>query len=55
MQEMSTKTQVEWRRRNVFELSSKGHSQVEIAKTADKRVYNQQGLGLSQTAIKGKH
>jgi DNA-binding Lrp family transcriptional regulator len=33
MQEMSTKTQVEWRRRNVFELSSKGHSQVEIAKT----------------------
>ena len=33
MQEMSTKTQVEWRRRNVFELSSKGQSQVEIAKT----------------------
>jgi predicted transcriptional regulator len=33
MQEMSTKTQVEWRRRQVFELSSKGHSQLEIAKT----------------------
>jgi predicted transcriptional regulator len=33
MQEMSTKTQVEWRRRNVFELSSKGLSQLEIAKT----------------------
>src|SRR6188472_4419576 len=30
---MSTKTQVEWRRRQVFELSSKGHSQLEIAKT----------------------
>jgi predicted transcriptional regulator len=30
---MSTKTQVEWRRRHVFELSSKGHSQLEIAKT----------------------
>ena len=30
---MSTKTQVEWRRRSVFELSSKGHSQVDIAKT----------------------
>jgi DNA-binding Lrp family transcriptional regulator len=30
---MSTKIQVEWRRRQVFELSSKGHSQVEIAKT----------------------
>jgi hypothetical protein len=30
---MSTKTQVEWRRRQVFELSSKGQSQVEIAKT----------------------
>jgi predicted transcriptional regulator len=33
MQEMSTKTQVDWRRRQVFELSSKGQSQVEIAKT----------------------
>jgi predicted transcriptional regulator len=33
MQEMSTKTQVEWRRRQVFELSSKGQSQIEIAKT----------------------
>jgi predicted transcriptional regulator len=33
MQEMSTKTQVEWRRRQVFELSSKGQSQVDIAKT----------------------
>jgi DNA-binding NarL/FixJ family response regulator len=33
MQEMNTKTQVEWRRRQVFELSSKGHSQLEIAKT----------------------
>ena len=32
MQELSTKTQVEWRRRQVFELSSKGLSQVEIAK-----------------------
>jgi predicted transcriptional regulator len=27
------KTQVDWRRRYVFELSSKGHNQVEIAKT----------------------
>jgi hypothetical protein len=34
------KIQVNWRRRQVFELSSKGHSQVEIANTADKRVYN---------------
>jgi hypothetical protein len=33
MQGMSTKTQVEWRRRQVFELSSKGHIQVEIAET----------------------
>jgi predicted transcriptional regulator len=33
MQEMSTKIQVDWRRRQVFELSSKGHSQIEIAKT----------------------
>ena len=32
MQEMSTKTQVEWRRCQVFELSSKGLSQVEIAR-----------------------
>ena len=31
-QEMSTKIQVEWRRRQVFELSSKGLSQVEIAR-----------------------
>jgi transposase len=30
---MSTKMQVEWRRRQVFELSSKGQSQTEIAKT----------------------
>lgn len=29
---MSTKIQVEWRRRQVFELSSKGYSQVEIAR-----------------------
>ena len=29
---MSTKTQVEWRRRQIFELSSKGLSQVEIAR-----------------------
>jgi IS30 family transposase len=29
---MSTKTQVEWRRRQVFELSSKGLNQVEIAR-----------------------
>ena len=28
---MSTKMQVEWRRRQVFELSSKGQSQIEIA------------------------
>jgi predicted transcriptional regulator len=33
MQEMSTKMQVEWRRRQVFELSSKGQSQTEIART----------------------
>ena len=32
MQELSTKIQVEWRRRQVFELSSKGLSQVEIAR-----------------------
>ena len=32
MQELSTKIQVEWRRRQVFELSSKGYSQVEIAR-----------------------
>lgn len=32
MQHMSTKIQVEWRRRQVFELSSKGLSQVEIAR-----------------------
>jgi predicted transcriptional regulator len=30
---MSTKMQVEWRRRQVFELSSKGQSQTEIART----------------------
>jgi predicted transcriptional regulator len=30
---MSTKMQVEWRRRQVFELSSKGQSQTEIAGT----------------------
>jgi DeoR/GlpR family transcriptional regulator of sugar metabolism len=30
---MSTKMQVEWRRRQVFELSSKGQSQIEIART----------------------
>jgi transposase len=29
---MSTKIQVEWRRSRVFELSSKGYSQVEIAR-----------------------
>ena len=29
---MSTKTQVEWRRKHVFELSSKGLNQVEIAR-----------------------
>ena len=33
MQEMSTKMQLEWRRRQVFELSSKGQSQTEIART----------------------
>src|SRR5689334_23132096 len=33
MQEMNTKMQVEWRRRQVFELSSKGQSQTEIART----------------------
>ena len=33
MQEMSTKMQLEWRRRQVFELSSKGYSQTEIART----------------------
>ena len=32
LQEMTTKIQVEWRRRQVFELSSKGLSQVEIAR-----------------------
>lgn len=32
MQKLSTKIQVEWRRRQVFELSSKGYSQVEIAR-----------------------
>jgi IS30 family transposase len=30
---MSTKMQVDWRRRQVFELSSKGQSQTEIART----------------------
>jgi predicted transcriptional regulator len=30
---MSTKMQLEWRRRQVFELSSKGQSQTEIART----------------------
>src|SRR5690242_5379297 len=30
---MSTKMQVEWRRRQVFEMSSKGQSQTEIART----------------------
>ncbi len=30
---MSTKMQVEWRRRQVFELSSKGQSQTEIGRT----------------------
>jgi DNA-binding CsgD family transcriptional regulator len=33
MQEMSTKMQLQWRRRQVLELSSKGQSQIEIAKT----------------------
>jgi hypothetical protein len=32
MQLLSTKIQVEWRRRQVFELSSKGYSQVEISR-----------------------
>ena len=32
MQGLGTKIQVEWRRRQVFELSSKGYSQVEIAR-----------------------
>ena len=32
MQDLSTKTQVEWRRRQVFELSSKGLNQIEIAR-----------------------
>ena len=30
---MSTKMQVEWRRASVLELTSKGNSQTEIAKT----------------------
>jgi DNA-binding NarL/FixJ family response regulator len=33
VQETSTKMQVEWRTRQVFELSSKGQSQTEIART----------------------
>jgi predicted transcriptional regulator len=33
MQQMSTKMQVEWRRKQVFEMSSKGQSQTEIART----------------------
>jgi predicted transcriptional regulator len=33
LQQMSTKMQLEWRRRQVFELSSKGQSQTEIART----------------------
>jgi DNA-directed RNA polymerase specialized sigma subunit len=33
VQETSTKMQVEWRRRQVFELSSKGQSQTEIGRT----------------------
>jgi predicted transcriptional regulator len=33
MQDMSTKMHLEWCRRQVFELSSKGQSQTEIAKT----------------------
>lgn len=32
MQVLSTKIQVKWRRRQAFELSSKGYSQVEIAR-----------------------
>ncbi len=32
MQEMSTKMQLEWRRKQVFELSSKGYNQTQIAK-----------------------
>jgi hypothetical protein len=30
---MSTKMQVEWRRRQVFEMASKGQNQIEIART----------------------
>jgi hypothetical protein len=30
---MRTRTQVEWRRRQVFELSSKCHSQLEVGKS----------------------
>ena len=33
VQEMSTKMQVEWRREQIFELSSKGQSQIEIGRT----------------------
>jgi predicted transcriptional regulator len=33
MNQKSTKMQLEWRRRQVFELSSKGQSQTEIART----------------------
>jgi DNA-binding NarL/FixJ family response regulator len=32
LEEMSRKMQVEWRRRHVFELSSKGQSQTEIVR-----------------------
>jgi hypothetical protein len=32
LQEMSTRTQGEWRRNQIFELSSKDHSQADISK-----------------------
>jgi hypothetical protein len=51
MQDMSTKIQLEWRRRHVFELSSKGQSQTEIARTSNKRVYNKQRFRISKRAI----
>jgi len=41
MQEMSTKTQVEWRRRQVFELSrERPKPSRDSQDSSDKRVYN---------------
>ncbi|MFL6395387.1 MAG: hypothetical protein ACJ708_12125 [Nitrososphaeraceae archaeon] len=50
---MSTKMQLEWRRRQVFELNSEGQSQTEISRIL--RVHNQQRFGLLESAIKAKH